>query len=59
MGCCTGYVRFLAFRSGLADELRQAGTRYPHVSSVTATARNAWSLASMMGLGTVHACPDK
>jgi hypothetical protein len=34
MGCCTGYVRFLAIRSG-PDELRQAGSRYSRVSFVT------------------------
>jgi len=25
MGCCTGYVHFLATRSGLSDELRAGG----------------------------------
>jgi hypothetical protein len=38
MGCCTGYVHFLAIRSGLADELRKAGTQHSRVSSVTDTA---------------------
>jgi hypothetical protein len=37
MGCCSGYVHFLAIRSGLADELRKAGTQHSRVSSVTDT----------------------
>jgi hypothetical protein len=38
MGCCTGYVRFWAIRSGLADELRLAGTRYSRVKLVSGNA---------------------